>query len=80
MAKSKTSIMAELETLQISYDETSSATELEKLLDDAKTKRSPDKQPEQVAPERAKAKVKEVRLGLSTIQDHEERITALEAR
>ena len=77
MAKSKETIMAELDSLNVPYDSKQNKAELVELL----LAKQAGKVPEQAMPEREQpVEAKEVRLGLSTIQDHEERITALEQR
>jgi len=78
MAKSKEQIMRELDSLAVGYDSKQSYKELVELLEAKQVVK--EEVPTQVPPERSKPiEVKEVRLGLSTIQDHEARITALEA-
>ncbi len=80
MAKSKAKIMLELEGLEIGYDSKQPCVELAALLKRSQEAIEAKNAPDQEAPTRAGvAPVKEVRLGLSTIQDHETRLTKIEA-
>ena len=67
-------IKTELEALSVAYDDEMTNKELQDLLDEATEK--------QVTPEVRKepVEVKEVCLGVATIQDHEKRITELEQK
>ena len=79
MAKNKAQTMAELDALEVPYDSKQTAKELTALLVKKQEEQEDDKEVEQEKPDRADGvEVKEVRLGLSTIQDHEARITVLE--
>lgn len=66
MAKSKEQIMAELDARRIGYKSEMTAAELQKVLDAQAQKAVPAREPKPVA------------VGVTTIQDHEERITKLE--
>ena len=81
MPKSKEQIMIELDSLEIGYDSKQPYVELVALLNRSQEAIETKKVPVQETPERVvKAPAKDVRLGLSTILDHEARIAALEAR
>jgi len=93
MAKmSKEQVMAQLEILKISYDETTSYAELVALLPKGNVLISPEKEAEiekerkieQVKSEALKMEadvvVPQVPLGVSTINDHELRLWAIERK
>ena len=65
-------IKAELETLSIAYDDDMTNAELQALLDDATDA------PEVKQDAEPKAQAQEVTVGVATINDHEQRIFALE--
>ena len=69
----KEQLKAELEALNVAYDDDMTNKELQALLDE--TTEAPDEQPETAAPA---AQAPEVTVGHATVNDHEKRIFALE--
>ncbi len=72
----KGQIKAELESLNVAYDDDMTNAKLQALLDEATD--APGEQTETATKKAPAAQVKEVTLGLGTINDHEKRIFALE--
>jgi len=70
--KTNAVIIAELEVLNVGYDDDMTNAELQALLDEATD--APDEQPKA----KPAAQAEEVNLGVSTINDHEKRVFALE--
>ena len=69
----KEHLKAELEALNVAYDDDMTNKQLQALLDE--TTDAPDEQPETAAPA---AQAPEVTMGVSTINDHEKRLFAIE--
>ncbi len=77
--KERANIIAKLESLNIGYDDKMELAELQALLDKATAKA--DSEVEQEAPTRAEVeKAPGVTLGVGTIQDHGDRIFAIEQK
>jgi len=76
--KTNAVIIAELEVLSIGYDDDMTNAQLQALLDEATD--APDEQPETATKKVPVARAPEVTLGVGTVNDHEQRIFAIEER